>query len=332
MFDFKKISSETSMPYVIAEAGINHNGDIEIAKQMISEASNCGAHAIKFQTIFPDELFSKSINPELFEMSHDWILSKSDHIQLQKFAKQQKIDFFSTPFGMKSLKLLAHLKTPIIKIASGELTNHELIKNAALTKTPLLISTGMSTLSEICTVVEILKQKKSLFALMHCNSSYPTPTTDANLASIPYFKNFFNIPVGYSDHTLGIEACSTAVSLGACILEKHFTLDKQMEGPDQKLSADPKELSKLINNVKKIKTLLGKPRVYPTKSEKNFRINMRKSIGALVDIPAGTKLTRSLLGVFRPGIGIEPFEIEKILKMTTIRNIKKGTLLRYDDF
>ena len=190
--------------------------------------------------------FSKNINSKLYEMSKDWALTKKDHIELQKYSQKCKIDFFSTPFGIKSAKMLEEIKVPLMKVASGEVTNEELITYLSKMKIPLLVSTGMTTISEIAHIVEILKNNKSNFVLLHCVSSYPTLVKDANLATIPYLKNTFNIPVGFSDHTTGIEISLAAVALGACVIEKHFTLDKNMEGPDQKLSLDPSEYSGFV--------------------------------------------------------------------------------------
>jgi len=317
--------------YLIAEAGINHNSDLKIAKQMIKTAAECGADGIKFQTIIPDELFSKNINSKLYEMSKDWALTKKDHIELQKYSQKCKIDFFSTPFGIKSAKMLEEIKVPLMKVASGEVTNEELITYLSKMKIPLLVSTGMTTISEIAHIVEILKNNKSNFVLLHCVSSYPTLVKDANLATIPYLKNTFNIPVGFSDHTTGIEISLAAVALGACVIEKHFTLDKNMEGPDQKLSLDPSELSNLSKGISRIEQSIGTPRSTIIKSEEKFRDNMRKSIGSTQDIPPNTIIKRSMISLFRPGIGISPSMIPNIVGRKTKKMIKKGSLLKWSD-
>jgi len=164
--------------YVIAECGINHNGDIEIAKEMIRKASECGADAVKFQTIFPEELFSDKLNHDMFELSKTWSFSKKDHIELKKYAEKNNIQFFSTPVGKRSAKLLQEIDVRLIKIASGELTNHELIKMIAKMHKPVILSTGMSNISEIATAVEIIKKEKCPFVLLHCNAAYPTPIDD----------------------------------------------------------------------------------------------------------------------------------------------------------
>jgi N,N'-diacetyllegionaminate synthase len=329
--NIKKIGVRNST-YLIAEAGINHNGDMTIAKKMIESAAASGANGIKFQTIFPDELFSKNINSELYELSKDWILSKKNHLELQKHCKKNKIDFFSTPFGKKSAKLLQQIKVPIIKIASGEITNHELITYLSKMKIPMLVSTGMTTISEIAEVVEIIKQHNCPFTLLHCVSSYPTLVKDANLSTIQYLKTTFNVPVGFSDHTTGVEVSLAAVALGASVIEKHFTLDKNMPGPDQKLSLDPSEFLELSTKTKLIEKAMGIPRSTIIKSEINFRDNMRKSLGVKSDISSGTIITRPMISLFRPGIGIPPNMIDNIIGRTVKRPIKCGTLLKWDDF
>ncbi len=318
--------------FIVAEAGINHNGDIKIAKQMILEASKSGADAIKFQTIFPEELYSEESNSALFKLIKKWSFNKKQHIELKKFAERNKLEFLSTPVGKKSAKLLKDIKIKCIKIASGELTNHELIKNVAKTKQPLIVSTGMSSIQEIASAVNIIKKEQCKFALLHCNASYPTPSIDANLCNIKYLNDLFNVPIGYSDHTIGNEACITAVSLGACIIEKHFTLDKNMEGPDQKLSADVKEFADLVVKIRKVEKLLGNHRTGPTNSEKKFAKLMRKSLAIIKTIPKGTKIKKSMLTSIRPGTGISPTIIDQIVGMRTIKNVKKGTILRWDMF
>jgi N,N'-diacetyllegionaminate synthase len=318
--------------YLIAEAGINHNGDMKIAKKMIEFAAASGANGIKFQTIFPDELFSKNINPELYELSKDWILTKKNHLELQKHSKKNKIDFFSTPFGLKSAKLLQEIKVPIIKIASGEITNHNLIKYLSKMKIPMLVSTGMTTISEIAEVVELIKQYDCPFTLLHCVSSYPTLAKDANLSTIQYLKNTFNVPVGFSDHTTGIEVSLAAVALGASVIEKHFTLDKNMPGPDQKLSLDPSEFLELSKKTRLIEKAMGIPRSTIIKSEINFRDNMRKSLGAKSDIMPGTIIKHSMISLFRPGMGIPPNMINNIIGRTVKKPVVGGTLLKWDDF
>lgn len=318
--------------YIVAEAGINHNGDMEIAKEMIESASECGVNAIKFQTLFPEELFSETLSPEWFDLIKKWSFTKKQHSELMKHAENNEIEFFSTPVGKKSAKLLQDIGVKSIKIASGEITNHDLIKTVAKMRRPMIISTGMTNISEIASVVEIVQKENCPFVLLHCNASYPSPIEDVNLVTIKYLQEVFGVPVGYSDHTIGNEVCLAAVSLGACMIEKHFTLDKNMEGPDQKLSADTKEFSELVSKIRIIEKSLGTYRKGPTKSEEKFKKLMRKSIGTSIDIRAGTKIKKSMLSVFRPGTGISPIMIDNIIGMTVKKNVRKGTLLRWDMF
>jgi len=331
-----KIGNHTVGPgksvFIVAEAGINHNGSLKIAKKMINEAAKCGVDAIKFQTIFPEELFSQSLSPKLFDFAKKLSFDKKQHLELKKHAKKKKIEFFSTPVGTKSADLLCKINICAIKIASGELTNHELLKFVAKKRKPMIISTGMANINEIKAAVKIVKKAKCPFSILHCTSSYPTTSHEANLTSIPYYQNIFNVPVGYSDHTLGNEACLSAVSLGACIIEKHFTLNKKMAGPDQKLSADVKEFTELVSKIRSIEKMLGQPRRGPTKTEEKFRKLMRKSIASAVDITAGTKISRSMLCLIRPGTGIPPTLIEKIIGKTISKNLKKGRLLSWKMF
>lgn len=318
--------------YVIAEAGINHNGDMKIAKEMIEVASKVGANAIKFQSFSAEDLFSESTNPDLFKFAQKLSLNEKQHYQLKKHADKNKIEFLSTPAGKKSIKLLEKLNVKALKIASPDITNHDLIRNSAKTKIPLIVSTGMSTLSEITSAIEIIREENYPFCILHCNSSYPSPVKDANLSTIPFFKKIFSVPVGYSDHTLGIDACLSAVSMGASIIEKHFTLDKKMEGSDQKLSANPKELKEMISKIRTIEKLIGTPRSGITQSEKKFRKSMRKSIHSATYIKKGTTIKKSMLTLFRPGDGIPPSMIPNLVGMKIKKDVNKGIKLRHDMF
>jgi len=328
----RQIDSGKSV-YIIAEVGINHNGDLDIAKEMIKKASECGANAVKFQTFFPDELFSKILNPKLYEMAKKWSFTTlKQNLELKNHAKKFGVEFFSTPLGKRSVNLLKRVGVKVMKISSAEITNHELIRTVANLKLPMIISTGMSTISEIENAVQIPRTMNCPLALLHCTSSYPTSLQDANISTIPFLRELFQVPIGYSDHTIGEEACLAAVSVGACIIEKHLTLDKNMEGPDQKLSVEPKELESLVSKIRKIEKTLGNKRKGPIRSEEKFRKVMRKSIGAAKDISAGTKIKKLMLTTFRPGNGISPVMIDNLVGMTVKKKIKKETLLQWDFF
>jgi N-acetylneuraminate synthase/N,N'-diacetyllegionaminate synthase len=219
-----------------------------------------------------------------------------------------------------------------MKIASGEITNLDLIDYISKMKIPMMISTGMTSISEISKVVEIVQSNNCPFSLLHCVSSYPAKHSDANLSTISYLQKTFDIPVGFSDHTLGIDVSLAAVALGATIIEKHFTLDKNMAGPDQKLSIDPKELSDLVKKIRVIEKAMGHSRKTIYKTEESFRTNMRKSLGTTQNIPANTIIKRSMITSFRPGTGIPPYLIDEFIGRKTKKTIKKGSLLNWDFF
>ena len=316
--------------YVIAEAGINHNGNLEIAKHMIEQASTTGIDAIKFQTLLPDELFSNESNPDLFALVKQWSLSKQDHIVLKKYAEKRNLDFISTPIGKKTSNILHEIRCKAIKLASADLTNFELIKHISTFKIPIIISTGMSTMSEIFSAVKFLSSQNSNFCLLHCTAAYPTPIDEANLVNISYFQKIFSVPIGYSDHTLGNDACCTAVSLGATIIEKHFTLDKNMDGPDQKLSADVTDFKNLVTRIRQIEQMMGKRRIKPTKSEKKYRQAMRRSLVFSKDLKKGTILKKNYFKYLRPGNGVPLNNLDLIVGSKINQNVKKGSFLRRD--
>jgi len=316
--------------FIIAEAGINHNGDMELAKQMVDEAAKCGVDAIKIQTLLPEELFSKKLNSEIYDYIQTLSFNKKQHIELKKRAEKNGIEFLSTPVGSNTAKLLNEIKCNTFKIASGELNNLELVSQIAKYGKPIIVSTGMSTLSEIMTTIEIIQEHNCPFAILHCISCYPTKINDANLSTIPYFQNIFDAPIGYSDHTLGNQACLSAVALGAKILEKHFTLDKNMEGPDQKLSGDTRDFKELVTETRKVEKSMGIPRTKPYSPEIKFKNLMRVSIGTSKNIQSGTKITKSMLTYFRPGTGIPPTLIDQIIGLRVNQDVEKGTHLTWN--
>ena len=316
--------------FIIAEAGINHNGDLELAKQMVDEAAKCGVDAIKIQTLLPEELFSKKLNSEIYDYIQTLSFNKKQHIELKKCAEKNGIEFLSTPVGSNTAKLLNEINCNTFKIASGELNNLELVSQIAKYGKPIIVSTGMSTLSEIISTIETIQEFDCPFAILHCISCYPTKTKDANLSTIPYFEKIFDAPIGYSDHTLGNQACLTAVALGAKILEKHFTLDKNMEGPDQKLSGDIRDFKELVTETRKVEKSIGIPRTKPYSPEIKFKNLMRVSIGTSKNIPSGTKITKSMLTYFRPGTGIPPTLIDQIIGLRINRDVEKGIHLTWN--
>jgi N,N'-diacetyllegionaminate synthase len=316
--------------FIIAEIGINHNGDFELAKKMVDEAANCGVDAVKIQTLLPEELFSKKLNSEVFDYVQTLSFNKKQHLELKKRAEKNGIEFLSTPVGIKTAKLLHEIKSKAFKIASGEINNLDLVEQIAKYGKPVIVSTGMSTLSEIIIAIEKIQEHDCPFAILHCISCYPTKTKDANLSTITHFQEIFDVPVGYSDHTLGNDACLTAVALGAKILEKHFTLDKNMEGPDQKLSGDVNEFKELVQKTRNIEKSIGIPRTKPYSSEIKFKNIMRVSIGTSKNIKSGTKITKSMLTYFRPGTGIPPTMIDKIIGLKINQDVEKGIHIKWN--
>lgn len=324
-----------SRTYIIAEAGVNHNGDINLAKDMVLEAKLAGADAIKFQTFVAKNLVStyapkadyqqKTTDKEetQLEMLENLELTFEAFTMLKQYAKEVDIDFLSTPFDDDSIEFLSTLHMQYWKIPSGEITNMPYLLKLEQTKLPIILSTGMSTLSEIEDALSIFKEyERESITLLHCNTEYPTPYEDVNLNAMKTLKDYFGLNVGYSDHTQGIEAAVAAVALGACILEKHFTLDKTMKGPDHKASLDPRELKDMVDAIRHIEISLGDGKKVPTKSEeKNIKI-ARKSIVAKQDINKGTIFTEDNLTTKRPGDGISPMNWYKILGKTALRDYK----------
>lgn len=322
-----------SRTYIIAEAGVNHNGDFKLAKKMIFEAKKAGVDAVKFQTFVSKNLVSnyapkaeyQKKNTNGLESQQDMLkkleLSFNDFTVLQEYAKELDIDFLSTPFDEESIEFLKTLQMPFWKIPSGEITNLPYLMKIEETKKPIILSTGMSTIDEIEQTLNVFKEySRSNITLLHCNTEYPTPFKDVNLKAMNTLKDKFNVNVGYSDHTKGIEVPIAAVAMGAVIIEKHFTLDKNMEGPDHKASIEPNELVSMVNAIRNIEESLGDGEKCPSDSEiKNISI-ARKSIVAKKEIKRGDLFTIDNLTVKRPGDGLSPMEWFNILGETALRD------------
>lgn len=327
--------------YIIAEAGVNHNGDIKLAKEMVFAAKKAGASCIKFETFVTEELVTpyaakaqyqkenlKSIDETQFEMLKKYELNESDYYELKELCKKEKIDFLSTPFDLESIKILERVGMPVWKIPSGEITNFPYLKRLAETGKPIFLSTGMTDLSEISWAVNVLEQYGSgNITLLHCNSQYPTPFNDANLKAIQTLHERFKLPVGYSDHTLGIEAAVAAVALGAVIIEKHFTLDKYQSGPDHKMSIDEKELTQLVYMINNVEMALGTGEKKPSGSEQSTIVIARKSIVASRDISKGEIIKECDIKAKRPGYGISPIFWEDIIGQCAKRDFKENEMI-----
>lgn len=329
---------------VIAEAGVNHNGDIRIAKKLIDVAASAGADFVKFQTFVSEEVISKNAKKAKYqirntgnskesqlEMVKKLELSRDDHFQLKQHCATKKIKFLSTAFDLKSIELLKELNVPYFKIPSGEITNLPYLRKASKYFKNFIMSTGMSNMNEINSALEVLKKNKipkNQITVMHCNTQYPTPMKNVNLQSMISIKNKFNVKVGYSDHTKGIEVSIAAVAMGASIIEKHFTLNKNMPGPDHKASLNPSELKKMIKGIRNIQIALGDDKKNPSKGElKNINI-ARKSIIAIKDIKKGVLFTEKNISCKRPGGGISPMKWDKIIGLKSKYSFKKDDLIK----
>lgn len=324
---------------IIAEAGVNHNGDIALAKRLVDEAKKSGADVVKFQTFNPKKLASKSATMAKyqkenigFEESQEEMLSKltlknEEFAELSEYCHKIGIDFLSTPFEIESVHFLDALQGKW-KIPSGEITNYPYLVEIAKTGKEIILSTGMSTLEEIDAAIDVLKRNGAgKLTILHCTTNYPTPMEDVNLNAMITLKKRYNCPVGYSDHTKGIEVPIAAVALGAEIIEKHFTLDRRMIGPDHKASLEPDELSAMVKAIRNIEKALGDGIKIPSESEKTNIAVSRKSIVALCNIKAGETFTEKNITTKRPGTGINPMQWNDILGLTAKRNFKEDELI-----
>lgn len=327
---------------IIAEAGVNHNGSIELAKKMIDEAVIAGADYIKFQTFKAEKLVSVNaekadyqkettkVDETQFEMLKKLELDTNTHKELIKYCDSKGIKFISTPFDLDSIDLLFDLGVELFKIGSGEITNYPYIKKIATKGLPVILSTGMSNLSEVEQALKVLLDyglKREDITLLHANTEYPTPFVDVNLKAMLTLKDAFKINVGYSDHTPGIEVSIAAVAMGATVLEKHFTLDKTMDGPDHKASLEPPELKAMVESIRNIEKAIGSGIKKASDSEKKNMPIARKSIVATHDILKGEILTKENITTKRPGTGISPMRWNEVLGRIANRNYKPDELI-----
>ena len=327
---------------IIAEAGVNHNGKLALAKQLIKAAKKCGADIIKFQKFKADNLvtkFAKLANYQkknLKKNLQDNMLKKlelkdQDYKELYKFSKKNKIHFLCSCFDEESLRFLRFTKNSIIKIPSGEITNLPLMKYAGSLKKKIILSSGMSTINEISFALKTLIKsgtKKKNITLLHCNTDYPTKIKDVNLRAFEELKNKFGLKLGYSDHTTSQEVPIIAVALGARVIEKHFTINKNFSGPDHKASFNPDEFKTLVKNIRNIEIILGKNKKFVTNSEKKNKFLVRKSLVAKIKIAKGDKFSKNNLAIKRPGYGISPVKYYEILGKKSKYNFKADELIK----
>jgi N,N'-diacetyllegionaminate synthase len=336
------MSATKNRVFIIAEAGVNHNGDLALAKQLVEAAAAAGADAVKFQTFRAENLVAASAPKAAYqkkttgaeesqlEMLKKLELSAADFIALQAHCAKHKILFMSTPFDLESIDFLAGLGLEIFKIPSGELTNLPYLRKLGGLGKNLILSTGMAELAEVQAAVAALLQAgtaQERLAVLHCNTEYPTPYEDVNLLVMETLRTTLHLRVGYSDHTLGIEVPVAAVALGAEIIEKHFTLDKTMAGPDHQASLEPEELRQMVLAIRHIETALGQREKQPTPSELHNRAIARKSIVAAQAISKGETLNEFNLTVKRPGTGISPMQWDQVIGKPAPRNFAKDELI-----
>lgn len=329
--------------FIIAEAGVNHNGDIDIGKELIDVATRAGVDAIKFQTFNTESLVTedtpKAEYQEVlkeyrsqFDMLKALELSLEEHIILKEYCDQRGILFLSTPFDFRSVDLLEGLDIPLYKVSSGDLVNLPLLRYIASKNKPIILSTGMSNLGEIEQAIKCINEiGNTHIALLQCSSSYPTSYENVNLQAMITMKEAFKLPIGYSDHTLGLEISLAAVAMGARIIEKHFTLDRDMKGPDHSISLGPAELSQLVKTIRNVERAYGDGIKRCNEEEKKNKEVSRKSIVAKCDIGKDQVITQDILDFKRPETGISVLYTDAVIGKKALRNIKKGEFLYWKD-
>lgn len=330
--------------YIIAEAGVNHNGDIEVAKNLINMAKATGADAVKFQTFKAEESTSSIASKAKYQLENDPVqesqlemiqkleLPFEDFAILKEHCREKQIEFISTPDGIDSLDYLIKLDIPILKIGSSEITNYPFLQSIGESGKHIILSTGMSTLGEVEKALSVIQNTgNNKITLMHCTTDYPTSAEDVNLRAMLTLKNAFQLPVGYSDHTLGFEAAVAAVAMGAVCIEKHITLDKNLMGPDHKASMEPMEFSEYVAHIRNTERLLGTGQKRPTAHEKEIMQQVRRSILAKENLLKGTVLKKDMFCYKRPGLGIAP-EYADILEGRILkRDVNKEDMILWED-
>ena len=326
--------------FVIAEAGVNHNGSLEVALNLVDVAAGAGADAVKFQTFKAERLVTPAApkaeyqlrttdaSESQYEMIRRLELSPEMHRAVMGHCRERNILFLSSPFDEESADLLQQLGVAAFKIPSGEITNLPLLVHVARKGKPMIVSTGMADLSEVAAAVRVIEGEGNHdVVLLQCVSNYPADPADANLRAMHTMAAAFDLPVGYSDHTTGIEVALAAVALGACVIEKHFTLDRGLPGPDHLASLEPQELTALVRGIRTVAAALGHGRKEPAASEANTADVARKSLVAARDIPAGAVLTEELIAIKRPGTGLPPAMRPYLAGRTARLPIPEGTVL-----
>jgi sialic acid synthase SpsE len=336
-----------SKPYIIAEIGANHNGDMDLAKKMIDSAVLCGADAVKFQSWSPKSLIAKEEydrnqkyddSPKkhfgsLKEMVEKYYLREEQHFELKDYCSNKDVDFCSSPFSEVEADLLEKCEVPFYKVASMDINNYQLLNHLAEKGKPVILSTGMARLSEIDKAVELLNKKNcNDIALLHCISIYPPLYEDIHLNNITMLQKAFGLPIGFSDHTIGFSIPLASVALGACIIEKHFTTDKNLPGWDHLISADPYEMKIICEESANISKAMGSFSRIVSEAEQEKKFKFRRSVVITKDLPSGHILTVEDLTSKRPGTGISPDMIENLVGRKLNRIKEEDTLLKWEDF
>lgn len=332
---------------IIAEAGVNHNGSLELAKRLIDAAAEAGVDFVKFQTFKTEQLVSKTAakadyqventgdgGETQFEMIKKLELDRGVHEELIAYCATKNIRFFSTAFDLDSVDLLNELGLPLWKIPSGEITNLPYLRKIAALRKPTILSTGMCNLSDIEAALDVLTTgglERGQITVLHCNTEYPTPMADVNLQAMNTIATAFGVAVGYSDHTLGIEVPIAAVARGAVCIEKHFTLDRNMDGPDHRASLEPGELKAMVSAIRNVEIALGSPLKQPSPSERKNIVVARKSVHTTRDLPAGHLLTAKDLTAMRPGDGISPMQMDALIGRTLRHSLDAATKITLTD-
>jgi N,N'-diacetyllegionaminate synthase len=330
--------------FVIAEAGVNHNGDIAMALRLCDAAHAVGADAVKFQTFRAQDLVlpgaptadyqaRETGEHDQFAMLRKLELSRAQHETIQAHCRALGIEFFSTPFSIDALDMLVALGVRRIKLSSGELTHKALVERAAAARLPLLVSTGMATMDEIGEALQWIAAARGSLAgvtLLHCTSAYPAPDAALNLNALRSMARDLGVPIGYSDHSLGIEAALAAVALGATVIEKHLTLDRGLPGPDHSASLEPAEFARMVAGIRRVASMLGDGVKAPTAEERSTARVARRSVAAATDIARGTAITESMLVCRRPATGIAPRDLPRVVGRVAAAAIPAGTVLQWD--
>ncbi len=337
--------------FIIAEAGVNHNGDEALAMQLVNSAAACGADAVKFQTFSADKLVAPGTAKASYQTretgegdQHSMLraleLSHAAHQRLAQACAKLGIEFMSTPFDESAAEMLLNLGMRRIKVPSGELTNLPFLRFLAAKGVPLIVSTGMAEMQEIACAVRAIREVwlrigfdfvEQNLTVLHCTSNYPAEFKDVNLKAMDTIGRELGVRVGYSDHTLGIAVSTAAVALGAVVIEKHFTLDKSLSGPDHSASLSPAELKLMVQSIRAVEQCLGSPLKAPTETELPIRALVRRSVTLLRDIKKGATLRSEDVALLRPGTGIPPVELERVVGHQTRRAMKAGTTLNWSD-